>query len=381
MTQSDYEKKLSQCSKSIADLPPGEINYYLQLLVNSIKPHHSKITNEFVDELQKFIHLLNNFQPNALANKEDIEQFYKQHLNTLLESYETLCELSTLSRWSVKIGYGLLNVAGALCALLTGFLGGLIGGIAGLGRSVLTLSNPFSGGFIGLATGVFFGAAVGFRAPKALFKNELSRQVKFCLNGMHHCMEKLEKYQSDTFETFKEQTRNELRTLFDTDNDFKNFLVKENNPFEIYSYNAEFISPTLEGYVGQHGLIKIPIGDAPSIQIEFTSSPTNIKRKPVKTDVRSASGEKIVEMIALHKWMQETHVFSLPYVFKQMKPGENDCWTYVNKVLLGTGQKTTSGRFSGEENWVGRNIVQFFVTKLSPFKPDILDDVPTLTVN
>jgi hypothetical protein len=56
-----------------------------------------------------------------------------------------------------------------------------------------------------------------------------------------------------------------------------------------------------------------------------------------------------------------------------------NCLRYVEKILVGTGQETTTvKRFSGKENWIGRNIVGFFVEKLSPFSQDVLQ--PSLAV-
>lgn len=60
-----------------------------------------------------------------------------------------------------------------------------------------------------------------------------------------------------------------------------------------------------------------------------------------------------------------------------MKAGENDCFRYIEKILLCTGQKTIElKRFDDSENWVGRNIVGFFVKKLSPFKQNIFEEEP-----
>ena len=77
--------------------------------------------------------------------------------------------------------------------------------------------------------------------------------------------------------------------------------------------------------------------------------------------------------MTFHTLLQQTHACTPKYIVKKMKSGDVDCLSYVNKILTGTSQKATKiGRFDGSENWVGRNVVGFFIRNLSPFDQNIL---------
>jgi hypothetical protein len=56
-----------------------------------------------------------------------------------------------------------------------------------------------------------------------------------------------------------------------------------------------------------------------------------------------------------------------------MKPGDNDCHTLINKVLLGTNQPATKLTRYEDMNPVG-NAIGFFIKKLSPFKETFFND-------
>lgn len=368
MTNSAYQNKLDLCSDLLLTLPACELHYFLQLLINSIKSKPSKLTMKFADELSLFISNLSQLQ--TISNAES----QNNHIEKLLINYQTLCEISKVSSWPVKIGYFLLKVGGALAALLAGMVCGLIGGFAGFGRGIINLSNPFSEGLIGVVTGYMTGAAIAFRAPSKLFKNELTRQIKFCLDGISVCINRFEENGLTEFNRLKEKKRAVVAGLFkDNPAEFDLFLNGK-IPYSICTLNAQFISPSLEGFIGQHALINIPI-KGQNFLLELSPSKSDLTRPAQQIDERLVDGATIINMLALHELLQQNHYCSLKYALIDMKPGDNDCLSYVNKILTGTYQDATKvRRFSKEENWISRNIVSFFVQGVSPFKQNILDN-------
>ncbi|KTD35871.1 hypothetical protein Lnau_0855 [Legionella nautarum] len=376
MTSSFRETDLQACLAAIDAIPSSELKYYLLLAYHSIKNADADKYQNFLDELILFSQKLTEF-----LNPES-ETIAPTLLEEMQQSYQRLGDFSKTNSVSIKIGYALIDVGAVLLAVLTGVLGGIIGGVAGLGRALFTFSNPLRHFADGLILGLAFGGAIGFRAPKKIFKDELSRQLKFCLNHIDSCMQDLQAQIIKPLPFYREQVKGRLlRDCFNGDPDAYGQFLGEQCEFKIVSLNARFISPNLERYIGQHSCIAFSLpGQEEQELIEFSLGKSDVEnRELTQEDLRSVTGEKLVEMMALHQQLLVTQTCTYGYVFTKMKSGENDCLRYVEKILVGTGQETTTvKRFSGKENWIGRNIVGFFVEKLSPFSQDVLQ--PSLAV-
>ncbi|KTC85346.1 MULTISPECIES: hypothetical protein [Legionella] len=370
MARSFLKVDLQTCLASINTIPISELKYYLLLTYHSLKNADAEKYQEFLDELIVFSQKLTEFlNPNT-------DTLDPRLLEEIQLSYKRLCDFSKTNTVSIKIGYALIDIGSVLLAVFTGILGGLIGGGAGLVRSLLTFSNPLRHLADGLITGLSFGAAIGFRAPKKIFKDELSRQLKFCLNSIDSNMQEVQAQIVKPLPHYRKQVEERLLTdCFSGDSEAYEAFLRGNHDYQIVALSARFVSPNLEGYLGQHACIafSLPNQSEPEL-IEFSLGKSDVKnRVPTETDERTVTGEKLVEMMALHQQLQVTQTCTYGYALTKMKAGENDCYRYVEKILVGTGQETTTvKRFNGAENWVGKNIVGFFVKKLSPFSQDVL---------
>ena len=78
--------------------------------------------------------------------------------------------------------------------------------------------------------------------------------------------------------------------------------------------------------------------------LEFTTGKSDIKRTPSQTEIRTASGREVIEMLLFHEQLQMTHAATPYYLVAKMKQGEVDCLSYVNKFLTCTNQKATTVR-------------------------------------
>ena len=353
-----YHLEVQTCRDEIKKVPVGEMKYYLILLLNSIQDIETERTRLV---LQKLTTLCQGIQTMAT---EEI------NVEAVMESYQDLVAVAKTDTLGVQVGYALLNVGGAILALMGGFLGALTGGVAGLGRSIWNIENPLSHLKVGTIMGFSLGAAFGFRAPKKLFKNELTRQLKFCLNSLHECLDNMQRELVKPLSIYEAQVK--MKYFKDDEFLFNEFRMEKKVSYTIASVQANFIDRKLEGYIGHHAFIKIAIDNNVHL-IELSSTPTNLaERSIVQQEQRTVTGKKILEMLAFHEQLQVTHTCTNSYVLRKMKPGDSDCKTYVDIALLGTGQAaTTIERFHKNDNWIGRNIVGLFVKNLSPFRKDI----------
>ncbi|ASQ46484.1 hypothetical protein [Legionella clemsonensis] len=374
MNSTEYANTILVCSQKISRLPPGEIKYHLLLLINVLQNTPTAFTATFLKEVEVFIESFNCLISMEFSATPELQKAFEK----VLSHYQQLIVLAKIETFNARLIRGLLHLGASILALLLGVVGGLMGGIAGFARGMWHFHNPFSSFAIGLVTGMLLGATFGFRIPKKLFKDVLFRQLKFCLDGIHECVKEAQQNKLLSFTSYKEKVKQRL-----LNDHFKNekvalnnFLQNPNVSYEINTLRARFISPSLEGYLGQHAFIKININDqSPPRTIEFATAPSDLLRPVTQCERRIVSGEKIVEMLALHEQLQVTHACTVDYILLKMKPGENDCLSYVNKILIGTSQQpTTVKRFDGKENWLGKYIIGFFIQKLSPFEQDIFSE-------
>lgn len=379
-----YQANIQKCIEKTNDLPACEIKYYLLLLINSLKKKQSTLTEEFISELFNFISTLDRITHLKVIDHQTIRTKEVSMLfDTLLNSYERLVNISKTDRLPTKIGYGLLNVGGAILAFVTGIIGGLIGGCAGFFRGIYTLSNPLLALGVGFVTGYMVGSVIGFRLPKKVFKEKLTRQLKFCLDGLQEAINNIPLSSQEVLKGKQNEIKNNiLINYFDNNKDNFHKFLKSDVLYDICTLPAQFISKTLEGYMGHHALIKITINNKGPEILEFAPQPSDLSRTHSKTETRIISGKKIIEMMAFHAILQQTHACTAQYVVTKMKSGETDCLSYINKVLTGTSQKASKlGRFQDSDTWVGRNMIGFFIKKLSPFKQDILNEIPVFNQN
>lgn len=373
MPQCFNAQEIQDCLITINKIPTSEIKYYLLLALHSIRNADAAEYRDFLNELNNLSNKLTHF---LLSENTTFSSIV---LKDIYQSYQKLCEFSKANTTTIAVGDVLINLGATLLAILGGVLGGITGSVVGLGRSVWELGNPLSYLKDGAITGFAFGAAIGFRAPKKIFKNELTRQLKFCLNQLEHCLQEMQEQKIKPLSYYKDKVKTRLlKECFNNDEKAYKEFLDEDKKFQIVTLRAQFVSEQLEGYLGHHACIvlSLPNQQEPEL-IEFSLGKSDLRRKFTQKEERIVTGEKIVEMMAFHQLLQETQMCSLRYILTKMKAGENDCFRYIEKILLCTGQKTIElKRFDDSENWVGRNIVGFFVKKLSPFKQNIFEEEP-----
>lgn len=316
-------------------------------------------------ETLKKLHHLQSF------NEPDFNDLF----NKLRAQYTVLGDIAQTNKLSVALQNHLLNAGGATLALICGITGGLIGGFMGLARGIWNY-QPLQGGVVGLFAGVLMGAMLGFRTPKKLFKEEVQRQLKFGLDGMQDCFNEMQKEVAGSaffdqkvkpIVVYQREVSAEIRRLFASQEAYEHFLVSRVD-YAIDTIVATFIdSPMLAGYLGHHSYIKININEAQYL-VEFAPDPSDLSKPTSQSEKRVASGKQLIEMLAYHRKLQETHVCDTSYLVTKIKPGETDCLSYVNKVLIGTNQEPTQVKRFVALNVVGTTYGAA-LEKLSPFAP------------
>lgn len=353
---------LQNCEIELFKLPASEIKYHLLLLIAQLKNKKysdNHLIFQMAKKLDFFIKKLNCFSQDPSLAEE------------IAEVFQDLVELSKTARLNAKIINSLIQIGSGISAFTSGLIGGLIGGIAGFCRGIFNLKNPLYSFGVGLITGILLGGVIGYRIPQKIIMNDLTQSLKICLESLRESLISLE-----DFRPFIEHAEQKLLNYFDNNLERYNDFLNREWEYEIITTKAQFVSPSLEGYLGHHALIKLDLKEAkPPLLIEFTNEPSDLSRSISQREIRRVKGFAILEMLALHECLQITHACTLSYMFKKLKPGENDCLSYINKILIGTNQKATRvRRFDGKENVIGHYVIGFFIQKLSPFKQDVFDD-------
>jgi len=364
MNDNEYSQQITQLAEHITELPTCELKYHLWLLVAALRGANNALNNQLAEAAIKFCE-----QSTHLLKASEQSSEKSQCLTHTRASLDQLIQISGIKQPSIQRQQYFLNVQGVLLGMMFAVIASGIGGVAGTGRAINRNENLLRYFFIGLATGFFLGLAAGYRIPKKLFKDPVVRQFKFALNGLEECFNFLARpHKSLTDEMLKIQ-----QTYFCRPYDLTQFSQQIVH-YEILTFKAQFFSPTLEGYVGHHACIKITIAGQ-KIPLEYSLGSSDIQAgKPSQVEVRKVTGAKIIEMIAFHHFLQQSHACNSRDILTKMKPGDRDCFNYINLLLLGTNQAVTQlKRFDTHDKFIGRNIVCFFITELGPFKTDELD--------
>ena len=186
----------------IEQMPATEIKYYLLLLIRSLNDHHLK-TGPFVEQFKQFTDEINALMILINSPRDSSADNIPTQFEAIHVSYQKLLNLSKTKTIGIQIGYMLLQVIGAIGAVLCGIIGGVIGGVAGFSRGLWNISNPFKSAWIGFVMGLALGGIVGFRAPKKLAKDEFIRQLKYCLDGIGECIKKTQEQADEPLSSYE----------------------------------------------------------------------------------------------------------------------------------------------------------------------------------
>lgn len=367
MTDQEYEQQYSLLADNIKQLPVSELKYHLWLLMVTLRSANTPMNRQLIKAAQSFTQSCRGLLEPSTDENDEVHRLTNTRTNL-----NTLIEISEVKTPAIVHQQYFLNVQGLWLGIVLGVIASGVGAIAGTGRAVYEKKNIAWYFTVGLATGLFLGMAIGFRTPKALFKDPVLRQLKFSLNGLEDCFNFLVKPHIPFTQCFNDEIRqlqHEVMIQNVSDKFYEQMIT-----FQIVTAKAQFIDPSLKGYLGQHAFIKITL-PGKVFTLEYALSPSKVdKKKPAPSEPRTVSMQKLLEMITLHQFLQQRHGCSKEHIIKKMKSGDWDCFNYINMLLLGTNQAaTTLRRFNGTENFIGNNCVAFFVTKTSPFNQDALD--------
>ncbi|HHL3493184.1 TPA: hypothetical protein ACQ53F_002026 [Legionella pneumophila] len=374
--EKNYFLEMDFARQRVIDLPAGEFKYYLYILLESIKSQNIPSRHEFLAVLLKLLDTLHKLKelkpPNFLDNQCPSSQLLKE----LVLHFSELQRVAKTHHFTAQVVIILLHIGGVFSALALGVVGGLVGGILGFVNGLCEY-KPVIGFLVGTFTGTVLGGLFGFRAPKKLFKNEVQRQIKFGLDGLGESLDNIKQEYSlcmfsrnkmKPFSFYLGEVESEIKQLFNDDSEYEEFLNHKVD-YEINSFLASFIGESLlHGCVGHHAYIKIKIKNREYL-IEFTPQPTDTKELPAQSEMRTVSGKKIVEMLACHKKLQETNAPTASFILTKMKPGDNDCFSYVNKILIGTNQQGATIKRFANMGFIG-SLLGMGIEAFSPFKPD-----------
>ncbi|HAT1596119.1 TPA: hypothetical protein JAN72_13350 [Legionella pneumophila] len=385
--EKNYFLEMDFARQRVIDLPAGEFKYYLYILLESIKSQNIPSRHEFLAVLLKLLDTLHKLKelktPNFLDNQCPSSQLLKE----LVLHFSELQRVAKTHHFTAQVVIILLHIGGVLSALALGVVGGLVGGILGFVNGLCEY-KPVIGFLVGTFTGTVLGGLFGFRAPKKLFKNEVQRQIKFGLDGLGESLDNIKQEYSlcmfsrnkmKPFSFYLGEVESEIKQLFNDDSEYEEFLNHKVD-YEINSFLASFIGESLlHGCVGHHAYIKIKIKNREYL-IEFTPQPTDTKELPAQSETRTVSGKKIVEMLACHKKLQETNAPTASFILTKMKPGDNDCFSYVNKILIGTNQQGATIKRFANMGFIG-SLLGIGIEAFSPFKPDFFQTRNSVRTN
>lgn len=353
----DFQGTLDQSLNILKKLPPNELSYYISLLIGSIEteanPEEHGLLLASTLSLTK---ALSDFYSAAEENKIPDN-------GAILLALNDLVSVSKFNTVSHKIKKALIGICSAVLAVFIGIHAGIGGLIVGLFTDYTVIGN-LRGAYLGFVMGLGIGIHIGTNLPIKMFQSDFESKLEFTINSIKKVADELQ--DRKTPEQYRQETKQYVMDTFfknlpeeDREEAFNNFLTK-NQKFQVCSTAAGFISAHLKGHLGQHSLIRYNIEGLDETQtMEFNPGEKAPKFLNQYESEREVSGEKFFEMLVLNRILQETHQFSLGFILGTYSVGSNDCLTYINKILLGTGQPPTEmQRFNPEvDKWTSTNLI------------------------
>lgn len=356
-SETQYKINHEDILKTLKTLPPTEFHYYIALLVGSIENEPNPEKHQLL--LATALHLTKTLSE-LYACTSDEDRLKKQ--NEILLALNDLVGAAKMNTVSHSIKKALMGICGVVLAIFIGIHAAIGGFAIGLFTDYNVIGN-LRGAWLGFAMGLGIGIHVGRKIPNKLFQSEFENKLEFTINSLQRVTEELQNRK--TPEQYREETKQYvMKTFFkgtpeEREIAFNEFL-QTNQKFQVCSTAAGFIHAKLKGHVGQHSLIRFKIAGLDEMQtMEFNPSEKAPKFLNQLESEREVSGEKFFEMLVLNLILQETHQFSLSFMLSTYDVASNDCLTYDNKLLLGTGQPPTQQKsFNPKvDQWTSTNIV------------------------
>ena len=367
MTESEYKDKLLKFHHKIMALPATDMKYHLYLLLVSLNTDNTEYTRNILECALEFTDCMYDF-----FHKENMDDQLFFQIHYLYKSFDDLINVAGTNTEMLITTDAIQNLGGSIVGFATGIVGGFVGGISGITRGIWNQERLWEYSWTGVFVGAFLGAAIGFRSPPKLLRDPLFQQVKYALDGVSETFERMQNDKDITLDSYLEKAYEILlKDYFDNDKtSLDDYMDKERVEYEIGTWGAEFVSPILAGSVGHHAFIRVPI-NGKYHGMEFTPSPSDFTIPPIQSEKRYISGKKILEMAAFHLCLQKTDAFTAQFFVTKLKPGERDCFSYVNKLLTGTSQDPTClTRYHPSDKAAG-HAVRFFIENLAIFPSNL----------
>lgn len=354
---SNYAQHRDLLLQNLKKLPPTEMHYYFALLVASIEnePNPEKHTHLII-KADEVIKKLNQYY-------EDIRNQAKPDLTEVTTALNELIIQSRMQATPHNVKMAILSVCSVVSGFIVGAIGAVSGFLAGLLSNYNVTGNLRASG-LGFITGLALGAYAGSRCPNMVFQSSFERKLEFCINSIDKVGKELPT--KKLYEEYAAETKQYILDVFfeDTPEDekeaaFNAFLESDNQQFQVSTTTAGFIDRELKGHLGHHNLIAYSINGKQDIPMEYGSRYKTPGFFDQNESPRVVTGKKLFDMLVLDRILQETYEYTLNGFLKDYDIGSNDCRTYVDKLLIGTGQAPTQiNRFnSTTDKWTGTHII------------------------
>lgn len=354
--------------KNLKQLPPTELHYYFALLLASIErePNPEQHIDLIIKTNEALIGLNQYFK-----EKEELRE---AELVQVIAAINALVKASKLNTTPQQIKKAILALCSVACGVVFGIVGAVSGALGGLLSDYTIVGNIRALG-LGFLPGLAIGAFVGSRLPYKVSQSNFISELDFCMKGIIKVSKELPS--KKTYAEYEQETKNYiLRQFFaatpeaERDDAFQHFLESSNQQFTVCTTTAGFISPVYKGYVGHHNLIKFSINDVTHTPMEYGDRLKTPNFCDQNESPRTVTGKKLFDMLVLDHILQETNAYTVPNYIRNFQMGSDDCQTYINKLLMGTGQAPTQiPRFNSKiDKEVGTRVIGPLIRFFTPVR-------------
>ena len=340
-----------------------EINHYINRLYNELVI--STISSSKLDKIaDSLISLVENIVLITSSGENDKDNCATV-IDSILKSYTELAKEAG-NTFSYDL---ILSLGGMLLGLMAASIGSSFGFISGLWNDIYNFRTVPTGPITGAATGFLIGAIIGYRAPFSL-KYSKKEVLRVTIDNMYNSLESLQDSynKNEIIEGLQDEI---MQKHFINPNNgevdktsFTSFLNGQHQ-YQLLGSEATFLNKDFKGSTGHHSLIKFFINNE-AYYLEL-GSPSDDSLEISQQFDRTTSGTKLIEMLAMHKILQKNYSVDPQNYYNfvmRYRAGENDCLTYVDKILEAVGEpESTISRYTDNDSWLGRvlgSTISFF---------------------
>ncbi len=324
-------------------------------------------------------------------------------ITSLYLSYEGLYQTSQVGSYSKKIQRSVIHLLGFITGLVSGILNFFIIPIAAIHHNWgnNTAKDVLRYFIIGFGSG----CSIGMRWAED-FENRRHRQMFHVIDGVMNSIKGLEKItgfdeeKSPEDSMFQKKYYQILNELFEKDEQKKEKFLREQHKYQLVGINAKFGSVNLQGLIGHHLALVFTIDGRDPIIIELDgvkeNDPPEDKADPLTSQFsiqdpaqletgRTCSGEKLIQMMALDRLLQQHMPADKVMPWGIYKPGDSDCHTHIDTLLASVGEPlSTLTRYTEKENdhwlskYIGGSLHRYSVFPEKPIFRKTADETPSV---